>query len=238
MRSWIAALLAATVLGAVPAHADPTSLQIMPVNIEVPAPGAASKVTISNNGPKTANIQVRVFKWVQKDGKDELIETRDVIASPPAVKLGSGKKSVIRVVRVNKQPAASEETYRLVIDDIAAPRKTGDAAIGFSVRHSLPVFFTTTADDQAELNWKALIKGDKLVLTASNSGDRRVRLMDLKVAGKGGKAISFGQGLSGYVLGQSTKVWVAEAKSISSGAVVKILAQSDNGAVETTARVQ
>lgn len=84
MRSWIAALLTASVLGAAPAHADPTSLQIMPVNIEVPAPGAASKVTIANNGPKTANIQVRVFKWVQKDGKDELIETRDVIASPPA----------------------------------------------------------------------------------------------------------------------------------------------------------
>lgn len=237
MRSWITALLTATVLGAAPAFADATSLQIMPINIEVPAPGAASKVTITNSGSKTANIQARVFKWVQKNGKDELVETRDVVASPPAVKLGAGKKSVIRVVRVNKTPAANEETYRLVIDDIAAPRKSGDAAIGFSVRHSLPVFFTA-ADDEVELNWKAAIKDGKLVVTASNSGDRRVRLTDLKVAGKGGKAISFGSGLSGYVLGQSSKVWIAKSKSISPGAVIKILAQSDHGSVETTAKVQ
>ena len=237
MRSWIAALLTATVLGAAPACADATSLQIMPVNIEVPAPGAASKVTITNNGSKTANIQVRVFKWIQKDGKDELIETRDVVASPPALKLGSGKKSIIRVVRVNKSPAANEETYRLVIDDIAAPRKSGDAAIGFSVRHSLPVFFTA-ADAEAELNWKVAVKGDKLTVTAANSGGRRARLTDLRVAGKGGKAISFGSGLSGYVLGQSSRVWVAKAKFISPGAVIKILAQSDHGSVEATAKVQ
>ncbi len=237
MRSWISALLTASVLGATPAFADATSLQIMPVNIEVAAPGAASKVTITNSGSKPANIQVRVFKWVQKGGKDELIETRDVVASPPAVKLGAGKKSVIRVVRVNKQPAVGEETYRLVIDDIAAPRKSGDAAIGFSVRHSLPVFFTASGDE-AELNWKASVSGGKLVVTASNSGGRRVRLMDLKVAGKGGKAISFGQGLSGYVLGQSSRVWTAKAKSISPGAVIRILAQSDYGSVDTTAKVQ
>lgn len=237
MRSWISALLTASVLGAAPAFADATSLQIMPVNIEVPAPGAASKVTITNHGSKTANIQVRVFKWIQKDGKDELIETRDVVASPPALKLGSGKKSIIRVVRVNKSPAANEETYRLVIDDIAAPRKSGDAAIGFSVRHSLPVFFTA-ADAEAELNWKVAVKGDKLIVTAANSGGRRARLMDLRVAGKGGKAISFGAGLSGYVLGQSSRVWVAKAKFISPGAFIKILAQSDHGSVEATAKVQ
>ena len=93
MRSWIAALLTASALTLVPASADAASLQIMPVNIDVPAPGAASKVTITNAGGEGANIQIRVFKWVQTNGKDELVETRDVVASPPAVKLGAGKKA-------------------------------------------------------------------------------------------------------------------------------------------------
>lgn len=237
MRSWIAALLTASAITLAPAAAEAASLQIMPINIEVPAPGAASKVTISNTGGDAANIQVRVFKWVQQNGKDELVETRDVIASPPAVKLGAGKKSVIRVVRVSKTPAADEESYRLVIDEIAPAPKAGDAGVGFSVRHSLPVFFTGK-DDDVQLGWKASVRGGQFVLTASNSGDRRVRLSGLRIAGKGGKPISFGAGLSGYVLGQSSKIWVAKAKSIAPGTVVTILAQGDNGPIEATAKVQ
>ena len=125
MRSWIAALLTASAITLAPVSAAAASLQIMPINIEVPAPGAASKVTISNTGGEAANIQVRVFRWIQQNGKDELVETRDVIASPPAVKLGAGKKSVIRVVRVSKTPAADEESYRLVIDEIAPAPEAG-----------------------------------------------------------------------------------------------------------------
>ena len=237
MRSWISALLAASALTVASARADAASLQIMPINIEVPAPGAASKVTITNSGAETANVQIRVFKWIQKNGKDELAETRDVVASPPAVKLAPGAKSVVRVVRLNKSPAQNEEPDRLIVDEIAPQPKAGDAGVGFSVRQSLPVFFTA-ADDGVELNWQAAVKSGQLVLTASNSGDRRVRLAGLRVAGSAGKPVSFGTGLSGYVLGQSTKIWVAKAKSIAPGTVVTILAQGDNGPIEATAKVQ
>ena len=237
MRSWIAALLTASALTFAPASAEAASLQIMPVNIDVPAPGAASKVTITNSGGELANIQIRLFKWVQNNGKDELVETRDVVASPPAVKLGASKKAVIRVVRLSKVPVTSEESYRLVIDEVPPPPKVGQAGIGFTVRHSIPVFFTTKTAD-ADLGWKARIKSGQIVLTASNTGDRRVRLAGLKLSGNGGKSISFGAGLSGYVLGQSSRVWVAKAKSIAPGATVKILAQGDNGPIEATAQVQ
>ena len=39
-----------------PAAAGAASLQIMPVNIEVPAPGAASKVTLTNSGAEAIVI--------------------------------------------------------------------------------------------------------------------------------------------------------------------------------------
>lgn len=237
MRSWIAALLTASALTFVPASAEAASLQIMPVNIEVPAPGAASKVTITNSGDETANIQIRLFKWVQNNGKDELVETRDVVASPPAAKLGASKKAVIRVVRLSKVPVAAEESYRLVIDEVPPPPKVGQAGIGFTVRHSIPVFFSSKNID-ADLGWKAKVKSGQIVLTASNAGDRRVRLAGLRLSGNGGKSISFGDGLSGYVLGQSSRVWVAKAKSFAPGATVKILAQGDNGPIEATAQVQ
>jgi fimbrial chaperone protein len=237
MRSWISALLVASALVAVPASAEASSLQITPVNIEVPAPGAASKVTIGNGGSEQLNAQIRVFKWVQKNGKDELVETREVVASPPAVKLGPGKKSVIRVVRMSKSPAKTEESYRLIVDEIPAPPKPGQAGVGFAIRYSVPVFFSKPGED-IDLSWNASVDNGKLVLKAANAGGRHIRLAALKVIGKDGKSVNFGNGLAGYVLGQSSKSWIAKSKSIAPGNTIKIVAQGDNGPIEATAKVQ
>jgi fimbrial chaperone protein len=194
-------------------------------------------VTLTNAGSEHLNAQIRIFRWTQKNGKDVLEETRDVVASPPAIKLGAGKKTVIRVVRVNKTPAATEESYRLIVDEIPKPPKPGHAGVGFSIRYSVPVFFSKPGED-IDLAWKATVSGGKLVLTAANAGGRHVRLAGLKVVGKNGKAVSFGEGLNGYVLGQSSRVWTAKAKSIAPGGTITILAQGDNGPIEATAKVQ
>lgn len=237
MRSWIAGLLLASAATFLPAQGMASSLQITPVNIEVPAPGAASKVTLANAGSEQVNAQIRVFKWVQKNGKDELVETRDVVASPPALKLAPNGKTVIRVVRVNKTPAAAEESYRLIVDEVPTKPKVGDAGVGFAIRYSVPVFFSKPGQD-ADLNWSATVSNGQLVLKVDNAGGRRARLAALTVTGKGGKSVSFGSGLSGYVLGQSSRVWVAKAKAIAPGNTIKIVAQGDNGPIEATAKVQ
>jgi len=237
MRSWISGLLAATAIIAAPAHAWASSLQVTPVNIEVPAPGAASTITLENSGTEAVNAQVRVFKWIQQDGKDQLVPTRDVVASPPAIKLREGKKAVIRVVRLSKTPAVTEETYRLVVDEVPKPPKPGQAGVGFAVRYSIPVFFSRPGED-TDLSWKATFTKGQLRLVASNQGGRRVRVASLKVVGANGKTISIGQGLAGYVLGQSTKLWQVKAKSIAPGGTIKIIAQGDNGPIEATAQVQ
>lgn len=237
MRSRIAGLLLASAAVFTPVQGMASSLQITPVNIEVPAPGAASKVTIANSGTEQLNAQIRLFKWVQKNGKDELVETRDVIASPPAVKLGPGKTTVVRVVRVSKTPAQTEESYRLIVDEVPSKPKPGMAGVGFAIRYSVPVFFSK-AGEETDLKWSASVKNGQLVLKADNAGGRRVRLAALKVTGGSGKAVSFGNGLSGYVLGQSSKVWIAKSKAIAPGNTVKIVAQGDNGPIEAIAKVQ
>ena len=94
------------------------SLQVSPVNIQVQAPVAASTVTLQNLGKDRVNAQVRIFEWKQVNGKDELVPTRSVVASPPALKMAAGKKSVIRIVRTDKAPLQGEENYRLMIDEI------------------------------------------------------------------------------------------------------------------------
>ncbi|MGH6853946.1 MAG: fimbrial biogenesis chaperone [Aestuariivirga sp.] len=238
MCSWILGLLAATAIVAAPVIASASSLQIMPINIEVPAPGAASTVTLINSGEDTLNAQIRIFKWIQRNGKDELVPTKDVVTSPPAVKLEPGKKSVIRVVRLGKVPASAEETYRLIVDEVPKPLKPGQAGVGFSVRHSIPVFFSKPGQD-VDLTWQAALVKGKLVLQADNAGGRRIRLASLAVMNGTGKTIRIGEGLAGYVLGQSSKQWTVNgaSKTIAAGGTIKITAQGDNGPIEATAKV-
>jgi fimbrial chaperone protein len=236
MRSWISATLLASALMLAPGVCMASSLQVSPVNIEVAAPGAASKLTVENSGDKILNAQIRVFKWVQKDGQDQLVETRDVVASPPALRLGPKKKSVVRVVRLNKSPAAAEESYRLIVDEIPRAPKPGMAGIGFAIRYSVPVFFSKSGEE-TNLAWTARISKGHFIVQAANNGTRRARLADLKII-SGNKALKFGSGLSGYVLGKSSRVWVANTKSIAPGSVIKIVAQGEHGPVEATATVQ
>jgi len=238
MRSWISGFLAATALIAAPAAALASTLEITPINVEVPAPGAVSTVTLHNPGADVVNAQIRVFKWTQRNGQDELVPTTEVVASPPAIKLETGRKGVVRIVRLSKQPASAEETFRLVVDEIPKPVKPGQVGVGFSVRYSIPVFFSRPGEEPS-LTWKASSGRHGLVLEADNNGGRRVRLAALKIVSVKGRALSIGNGLAGYVLAQSAKTWTVTGagKQIAPGTTIKIIAQGDNGPVEATAKV-
>lgn len=237
MRSWIFGLLTATVLTAAPVAALASSLQVAPVNVEVLAPGAASTVTLNNSGTEAINAQIRVFKWTQIDGKDQLVPTKDVVASPPAVKLGPGRSSVIRIVRRSKTPTPAEESYRLVVDEVPKAPKAAQAGVGFAVRYSVPVFFTNSSQS-SDITWTASVSKGQLRIEAENAGGRRVRLADLKIV-NGGKSLNVSQGLAGYVLGDSSRFWLVKggAKLAAPGSTIKIIAKGDNGPIEATAKV-
>ncbi len=226
----------ATTFASGPAALAASSLQISPVNIEVPAPGAASKITLNNPGEEALNAQIRIYKWVQINGKDELVPTRDVVASPPALKLEPGKKGVVRIVRVTKAPAALEETYRLVVDEVPRPMKPGQTGVAFALRYSIPVFFSKPGLE-SDVAWSASVAGGKLILHAQNAGQRRVKVSALKVINSSGATITVAEGLAGYVLGQSSKTWTIGGKAKSIAGTIKIIAQSDIGPIEVTTDV-
>ena len=117
-RSRFAALLLTAALVASPLAAAAASLSVSPVSLEIAAPGAASSLTLGNTGTEAINAQIRVYQWTQSNGADVLTPTRDVVASPPFLKLAPGLSNVVRVVRLAKTPLAHEEAYRLVVDEL------------------------------------------------------------------------------------------------------------------------
>jgi fimbrial chaperone protein len=118
------------------------SLQVAPVLVEVPAPGATATLKLRNEGSQPLDAQIRVFQWTQVDGADVLTPTNDVAASPPVANLRPNTDYTVRIVRTKKEPVAKEEAYRLLIDELPQATPGTASGVNIALRYSIPVFFT------------------------------------------------------------------------------------------------
>jgi fimbrial chaperone protein len=234
MKSFLTRASLTALLASPGAVAQAASLQVAPVLVEVQAPAAAATLKLRNEGDRPLDAQIRIFRWTQVDGVDTLTPTNDVAASPPLASLRPNTDYTVRIVRTAKEPVVNEESYRLLIDEIPAAAAAQTATVKIALRYSIPVFFTAPAVAAPKLSWDLQQRDKKPAIVVSNAGSRRIRLAKLKFTdGKGGTA-DFGDGLAGYVLGRSTRVFAvpAKAKGFGTGGVVAISAQSDIGPID------
>lgn len=237
----LACLLGLTVpVLAVPELAMAASLQVSPTTIEVNAPGATSSVSLVNPTPQQISVQVRVFKWSQVNGQEKLEPTNDLVASPPFVTLPPSANYAVRLVRTAGRPVSGEESYRLVIDELPQPGRLKAGAITLLLRQSLPVFFEGPDMRPAQVSWSYSKQGGKLLVTAKNDGDRRMRIGSLSLSNGKGSTVSFGNGLVGYSLGRSVMTWVLSGRkaNISVSGTANVSGQSDLGPINAKAEPQ
>jgi len=239
MRYSAPALLSTALLISAPTLAGAASLQVSPIMLDIPAPRATATIKLRNEGTAPLNAQIRVFKWTQQNGEEKLEPTDEVVASPPLAKLTPDNDYVVRVVRVSKQPLESVASYRLLVDEVPDAAKARNGTITMVLRYSIPVFFYPANVAPAKLTWSLTQRGGRTYVSATNDGDRHVRLAGLKLEAANGTAISFGDGLVGYVLGHSTKAWPIDSKKpIGAGTAVAITAKTDAGSITGSATVQ
>jgi fimbrial chaperone protein len=213
------------------------SLQVSPVMVEIAAPGAASTLKLRNEGAAPIHAQIRVFRWSQANGEDKLEPTTDVVASPPLATLAPKSDYTVRLVRVSKTPVAKEETYRLFIDELPDAAGQRNRTVNLVLRYSIPVFFYHSDVAPPKLAWSVDHSGGKLSVVARNSGDRHVRISALKLRDASGSTVSFGNGLTGYVLGGSSMRWAAPPGSrLTAGNPIVVSAQGDLGPINDSAQ--
>ena len=237
MRATANVILTATLLLTACNAAYAGSLQVEPVLLDVTAPGAASTLTLRNDGTKPVSAQIRVFRWSIVNGKEELKPTNDVVASPPVETLAPQRKYVVRIVRVTKRPVVGEESYRLLVDQLPNLSQQRNGAINLLVRYSIPVFFGTADKQNPKITWSVARRGNKVIVTANNSGERRLRISALRLRDANGKTLSFGPGLTGYALGRSTISWTKPAHAFAAKGFATIYAQTDKGPLRAGASV-
>jgi fimbrial chaperone protein len=230
--------LALSVAGASPSRA--ASLQVTPVSIEVGAPGAAATLTLRNESPTPLNAQIRVFRWTQEGGQEKLTPTDAVVASPPIAQMTSAANYTVRLVRLSKEPIVGEESYRLLIDELPAPRTRERRSVALNIRYSIPVFFYARDSARAKLDWSIEERGGRAYVKATNSGDRHARISALTIRNPAGASLSFGKGLTGYALGGSAMGWAIPGGKGRANAYrsAVVAAQTDIGPIVASAHAQ
>jgi len=208
-------MLAAAAVFLSPAAASAqAALRVQPLSVDVVSPSQASAITLQNNGPEVVSVQLRVFEWTQVDGQDRFLPTNDVVASPPVARIAPGSNYTIRIARtVGAAAAGAEKSYRLWVDELppALPSRDEGGEVDVRLRFDLPVFFHA-ANAEPKVTWRAHKVGDDVVLEATNTGSGHARIQGLELHG-GSSEVSFGEGLNGYVLANSTRRWPAPAGS-------------------------
>jgi fimbrial chaperone protein len=190
-----------------------SSLSVVPISIDIVQPAAIGTLTLRNREARPLNAQVRVFRWTQVDGQDRLEPTQDVIPSPPIVTINAGADYVVRLQRTAAGEIAGEEAYRAVIDELPNPNRQRNGTIALVLRYLVPVFFLSPDAAQPKLVWSLARRNGRTMLTAANSGDKRIQMVDLDLGASAGHRATIAKGLAGYVLGHSTRAWVVAAKA-------------------------
>lgn len=227
MRTMLYGIGAMSLLLLLTGISQAASLRATPTNLNMIAPTSAGVLTLTNEAKRPINVQIRVFRWTQKGGVEQLEPTNDVVVSPPSTTLAGNKDYAVRVVRVTKKPVVGEESYRVLVDELPNPANRKAGTVTLVVRYSIPIFFRDQDASPAEVSWGISRSKGTLVLKAKNTGDSRLRLSDLQLTQRG-RVVGTRNGLVGYVLGGASMQWPIGAKSVSAG-TVGLKAQSELG---------
>lgn len=182
------------------------SLGFSPVGLFIGASEKTGAITLINkNASSPLRVQVRVQRWRQVNGTEQLEPTRDVIASPPTTVIPAGQKYTLRIARVSAAPVSAEEGYRLIINELPSPIDPGHEQHGVNIliSASLPVFFSPK-NATPKMQWKVWNQGGQMHVRATNSGTRHIQLSGLSVQGPKGPTAIQANGSNAYVLPGST----------------------------------
>ncbi len=159
---------------------------VNPIRLELAAAVRSGVIAVRNEGPVKLSFQLQAKAWTQDAaGKDQYVETSDLIFFPKLMTVEPGQEGLIRVGARNAVTPV-EKTYRLFIEELPGAAKAAEGAgvkLNVLIRFGAPVFVTPLKpQDGLELESLSLDKG-VLHLAARNTGNRHQLVQGVHLKG-------------------------------------------------------
>lgn len=219
-------------LAAFPAAAS--TFNIAPVRAELAGAHRTSVVTLTNADDEPVVIQVHVVAWSQRNGEEQLDETREVLVTPPVLQIPANGEQIVRVALRRDPDPSSELTYRVIFEEVPQAAPANFNGLRVALRLSIPVFVAPAhAHASAELSWEAHPLPDGAIeVAATNHGRAHLQVSDFELQSAGLKDALQDQ-TSKYVLPGSRMTWTVRPANAGRGALragaIVIHGHSDQG---------
>lgn len=186
-----------------------SSFKVTPVKLFFNPGTKTDVIRISNLGDNTLTVQLNAKKWTQDPtGLDQYEATKDIVFFPKIVTIDREEERIIRVGYQGKMDAASEQTYRLFLQELPVI-KPGEVALKFALTMGVPIFIEPVKEiKKSSIEGLSFSKGI-LNVKIKNNGNRHFIVGEITASGLDGrgKGIFKTSGKGWYVLAGAEKTF-------------------------------
>jgi fimbrial chaperone protein len=178
MRTLFVLLTAA----ALAAPASASTFNISPIRAELAAGHRTEALTITNAEDNPVVVQIRMVRWSQKNGAEELEDTRELLATPPVLQIPANSQQIIRVALRRDPDPAQELTYRVIFEEVPQAAPKDFTGLRVALRLSIPIFVAPAhGKANADLAWGSRwLANGQLELAATNNGSGHLQITDFE----------------------------------------------------------
>ena len=213
----VGAVALAALTTALPAAAS--TFNISPIRAQLSSAHRTEVLTLMNAEDQPVVVQIHVVAWSQKDGEEQLVDTREILATPPVLQIPAMGEQIVRVALRRDADPARELTYRVIFDEVPQAAPANFTGLRVALRLSVPVFVTPAQSKlPSELAWEAHALPDgRIEVAATNHGSRHLQVTDFNLDAKGAATSTKDtagtlRGMTAkYVLPGSRMTWTLQA---------------------------
>jgi fimbrial chaperone protein len=208
-----------------------STFNISPIRADLNASRHTAVLSITNAEEEPVVVEVRVVAWSQQSGEEQLVDTRELLATPPVMQIPANTEQVVRIALRREPDATQELTYRVIFEEVPQAAPKGFTGLRMALRLSIPVFVAPAhGRGAADMSWDAhWLPGGDLEVVAENHGTGHYQVIDFdaQVAGSTGQL----HGLtSKYVLPGSRVNWRLKPDAVAEyPGLIVIHGHSDQG---------
>lgn len=134
------ALICILLIFFIPHITHPGEFRVAPIRLVFDRGTKSGVITITNEGEKKLHVQMKAFEWNQDaEGKDQYVETNDIIFFPRMMILDKKEERILRA-GIKIPATTKEKTYRLFIEETPQPKKEEGVNIAIAIRFGVPLF--------------------------------------------------------------------------------------------------
>jgi fimbrial chaperone protein len=222
-------LLALLSLAIGPAFAG--SIAVNPIRVALSASKTTGVLVVRNNGAEPSVVQMEIVSWSQHEGKDVLVPTKELLATPPIFTVPPGGSQTVRVGLRQGADPRREVSYRVIMQEVPPPPQPEFRGLQVALRLSVPVFVAPAIAAAPTLQWQANInsQGD-LDIAATNSGNAHVQVLNFKLSVAGAELLPTAQPEAAYILPDQQHGWTLRFKPAPAvGTALRVVAHTDAG---------